>query len=105
MGDAPVQVHEGYAIAGKRYESASIGGLILWFVPTKKGSGKENLVGAVAGTGIAGMRETDRLGLFTSGVAYPDWTLFDPSAKGQILADGFYSSDWTLDLTNSAFAR
>jgi dienelactone hydrolase len=98
MGKAAIQVHEGHVEAGKRIASKTIGGLVL-------GIPFDNCItAAVTGTGIAGMRATDRLGLFTSGVAYPDWILVDPSAPAGLLADGFYNDEWTLDPANSAFA-
>src|SRR6185436_13673748 len=36
------------------------------------------LIAVVAGTGLPGMRLTDRLPYFSSGAAYPDWVVLDP---------------------------
>lgn len=65
------------------------------------------LIGVVGGTGLAGMRYTDRLPYFTSGVAYPDWTILPASdlikgSKG-ILGAGFFGNDWKFDPKQSAF--
>ncbi len=40
-----------------------------------RGGMKDRLVGIVGGTGLAGMRATDRLNYFTSGVGFPDVTI------------------------------
>ncbi len=55
-------------------------------------------MGVVGGTGLAGMRLTDRLPYFVSGVAYPDVCVLGPAvlAEGAIgvrLA-GFFGLDW-----------
>jgi hypothetical protein len=50
-------------------------GIVFCF--PRPGSDK-SLVGVVGGTGLVGMRLTDRLPYFTSGVHYPDWTVFGP---------------------------
>jgi hypothetical protein len=94
----PVQVHEGAAIAGKTVQSAKVGGLLVYPI-----RGSSALVAAVTGSGIDGMRSTDRLSLFTSGVAYPDWILFDPDKTAGILADGFFDNEWKLDPSQSAW--
>ena len=58
-------------------------------------------VGVVAGTGMTGLRLTERLPYFISGVAYPDCTVF--TAKGlkegaaPILAAGYFGQDWGVD--------
>jgi predicted esterase len=59
-----------------------------------------SLVGIVGGTGIEGMRTTDRLPYFVSGVAYPDVTIIDGSKTQQgpqaIVAAGFFGHDWQV---------
>lgn len=55
-------------------------------------------VAVIGGTGIRGMRLTDRIPIFTSGVALPDVTVFGPEClhigdKG-IRAAGFFGEDW-----------
>lgn len=65
------------------------------------------LIAVVGGTGLAGMRYTDRLPYFTSGVAYPDWTILPSSVlkKGSkgVLGAGFFGNDWKFDAKQSAF--
>ena len=63
-------------------------------------------VGVVSGTGIVGMKSTDRLPYFVSGVAYPDCVVFDQSvwAKGieGVRVAGFFGLDWTVGHGNFA---
>lgn len=65
------------------------------------------LIGVVAGSGMTGLRLCDRLPYFTSGVAYPDWTVVDASAldKGTkgVRAAGFFDNRWKFDPKQSAF--
>lgn len=63
-------------------------------------------VGVVGGTGIHGMRLTDRVPFFTSGASMPDVLVFTPAslaqgAKGMLCA-GFFGNDWTV--ANGDFA-
>jgi hypothetical protein len=55
----------------------------------------------VAGTGPVGMRLTDRLRYFISGVAYPDLMIFGPGVltdgTSDIRAWGYFGPDWKLD--------
>lgn len=74
--------------------------LALLFTRPRKGS-DEALVAVVGGTGIAGMRLTNQLPYFVSGVALPDWTLFscdllDSGWEG-VLGTGFFRNDWSFD--------
>ena len=59
------------------------------------------LVGVVSGSGVVGMRATDRLPYFLSGVGYPDCLLlaYDSADKRGILtkAAGFFGQDWSLE--------
>lgn len=68
-------------------------------------SGK-SLVGVVGGTGLLGMKLTDRLPYFTSGVHYPDWTVFGPAVyeHGYEAADaaGYFDNAWKVDPASSA---
>lgn len=58
-------------------------------------------VGIVGGTGLAGMRITERLPYFVSGIAYPDVTVFDGTALSRgpdgIVAAGFFGNDWSVE--------
>ena len=58
-------------------------------------------VAVVSGTGITGMRLTDRLPYFLSGVEYPDVTvigseMLQQGSKG-VRAAGFFGLDWSVD--------
>lgn len=56
------------------------------------------LVAAIGGTGLTGMRCTDRLPYFVSGAAFPDWVIFDPETleKGAsgVKSAGYFDFDW-----------
>ena len=55
----------------------------------------------VSGSGVEGMRLTDRLPYFVSGVAYPDCAVLGPTVLTDgptgVLAAGFFGLDWTVD--------
>ncbi|MCH2160799.1 MAG: prolyl oligopeptidase family serine peptidase [Phycisphaerales bacterium] len=59
------------------------------------------LVGIVAGTGPQGMRLTEQLPYFVSGVHYPDVTVFAPEMLDHgevgIQAVGFFGMDWSVE--------
>jgi hypothetical protein len=58
-------------------------------------------VGVVAGTGLIGLRLTERLPYFTSGVAYPDLTLFDAKSftttSATPIAAGYFGDFWDVE--------
>ena len=59
------------------------------------------LVGVVGGTGLVGMRLTNRLRTFISGVAYPDLLIFGPkvltSGNSDVRATGYFGLDWKVE--------
>ena len=63
-------------------------------------------VGGVSGTSVKGMRLTDRLPYFVSGVAYPDCTVIGPDVLTDgnegVRAAGYFGIDWTVE--NGEFA-
>lgn len=97
LGDSPVQVHRGAVHVGAKALSGE--GLACLFVRPRAGSDTA-LVGAVAGTGIAGMRLTDRLPYFIAGAGVPDCLVLstDMLTKGVegVLAVGFFGADWSV---------
>lgn len=99
LGGSPVQVMAGAVTAGGREVTGDDLGVLL--VRPRPGSDTA-VVAAVAGTGPAGLRRTDRLPYFSSGVAYPDWAVFDP--KG-VRAAGFFGNDWGLESGEAAWRR
>lgn len=58
------------------------------------------MVGAVSGTGLRGMRLTDRLPYFISGVGYPDCLVLGPEiltdGMAGVRAAGFFGVDWEV---------
>jgi pimeloyl-ACP methyl ester carboxylesterase len=98
LGESPVQVRRAAVTIGDREIIGE--DLACLFVRPRPGS-ERALVGVVAGSGAAGMRLTERLPYFVSGVAYPDCVvlgaevLSDGSAG--IRAAGFFGNDWGID--------
>jgi hypothetical protein len=98
LRDSPMQVRRGRIRVGDREEAGD--DLACLFIRPRPGSDTAS-VGVVAGTGLAGMRLTDRLSYFTSGVAFPDATILgaemlSDSANG-VRAVGFFGIDWSVD--------
>ena len=98
LGGSPVRV---------RRNEVGIGGTALTgddlaclFLRPRPGSDVA-CVGAVSGTGLVGMKLTDRLNYFLSGVAYPDCTVIGPEMLREgvngIRAAGFFGNDWSVD--------
>lgn len=87
---SPVEVRRGSVRVGPRTLTGSDLGVLL--VRPKPGT-PDCLVGAMAPTGSGGAARLVRMATFTSGVAYPDWTVV--GAKGLVGA-GFFGNDWSL---------
>ncbi len=93
---APVQVKPGAVTIDGR----DVGGndlAVLMVYPDASGS---RLIGVVGGTGLAGMRATDRAAYFVSGVGVPDVVvygveMFEQGAAG-LKAAGFFGPDWSV---------
>lgn len=98
LGDSPVQVHRGHVRVGDREERGD--DLACLFLRPRPGSDRA-LVGVVAGSGLTGMRLTDRLPYFVSGVAYPDCTLLGPEVLREgsqaVRGTGFFGADWRVE--------
>ncbi|MDE2207294.1 MAG: hypothetical protein KGK12_11715, partial [Armatimonadetes bacterium] len=95
LGSSPLQVSEGAVnVGGKTLNGA---GLAVLFVQPRPGSAVAD-VGVVGGTDLTGMRLTDRLPVFISGVAYPDWIVLDPTVLTQgvsgVLGAGYFNNRW-----------
>ncbi len=97
LGQGPVQVRAG--LIGLGGEAIEGEGLACLFVRPRAGSDRA-LVGVVSGTGLPGMRRTDRLPYFTTRGAYPDLVVFD--GHGPVAA-GFFGVDWGVE--SGEFAR
>jgi hypothetical protein len=98
LGNGPVPVKSGSIRIGARETKGD--DLACLFVRPRPGSDVAS-VGVVSGTGLKGMRLTDRLPFFVSGVGYPDCILFGPEAltKGLagVKAAGFFGNDWSVE--------
>jgi poly(3-hydroxybutyrate) depolymerase len=98
LGDSPVRVERGAVVVGTR---RLIGDdLAVLLVRPRPGSAVA-LVGVIGGTGPAGLRLTERLPLFLSGVAWPDVTVLDATTltagPAGLRAAGFFGDDWRVE--------
>jgi pimeloyl-ACP methyl ester carboxylesterase len=97
LGESPVQVRRGLVVIGEREQRGD--DLACLFVRPRPGSDRA-CVAAVAGSGLPGMRLTDRLPYFVSGVEYPDCLVLGPESlsKGSdgVRAAGFFGNDWGI---------
>jgi poly(3-hydroxybutyrate) depolymerase len=99
LGAAPVQVRRGAIDVGARKEKGDdLGCLLVYPRPENRLA----MVAAVAGTGLHGMRLTDRQPYFMSGVGYPDWTVLDPAG---VRGAGFFGNDWTVESGETAWRK
>ncbi|MCC6678963.1 MAG: prolyl oligopeptidase family serine peptidase [Phycisphaerales bacterium] len=98
LSGSPVQVEDGKVRLGPR--EATGDDLACLFIRPRPGSGTAS-VGVVSGTGPAGMRLTDRLPYFLSGVGYPDVTILGPEMLEQggpgVRATGYFGNDWSVE--------
>jgi predicted esterase len=98
LGDGPIQVRRGQVRIGRRTVTGD--DLTCLFVRPRPGSDRAS-VGVVAGTGLTGLRQTDGLPYFTSGVAYPDWLLLGARTLAQEypapMACGYFGADWDVE--------
>ncbi len=96
--DCPVQVRRGRVRVGERaLEGDDLA--CLWLYP-RTGS-DTGLIGVIGGSGLAGLRATEPLPLFLSGVAYPDWivlrTAYVRDGLPGVVAAGYFANDWSID--------
>lgn len=104
LGESPIQVNNGKVTVGDRVIESHDRACL--FIRPRPGS-TTALVGAISGTGIVGMRLTDRLLYFVSGINLPDWTVYGPDlltrASEGVMATGFFGLDWSLENGESAW--
>ncbi len=98
LGDSPVQVRRGaVAVGGRELKGEDLACL---FCRPRPGSDVAS-VAVVSGSGLAGLRLTERAPYFVSGVAYPDCVVFgaDTLARGSgaVRVAGFFGGDWGVD--------
>ena len=74
--------------------------LACLFIRPRPGSETAS-VGAISGSGLIGLRLTERLPYFTSGVAYPDCVLLRAQAlvggSGGPIGAGYFGADWGVE--------
>jgi dienelactone hydrolase len=106
LGNSPVQVRRDSVRVDEREEKGD--GLACIFLRPRPGS-NQACVGVVAGSGLAGMRLTDRLPYFVSGVAYPDCLILGldtlESGMGGIRCAGFFGLDWSVKTGDFAWRQ
>lgn len=98
LAGSPVTVRRGRIVVGTRTrEGADLAAL---FVRPRQDS-PASMVAVVAGTGIIGMRLTDRLPYFVSGVGFPDFLLLGAntlqSGLRGVLAAGYFGLHWDVE--------
>jgi hypothetical protein len=98
LGDSPVQVKRGSVRVGANdYSGEDLACLLVRPRPNSDRA----CVAVIGGSGIAGMRVTDRLPVFVSGVAYPDYTVLgaDVFKRGLdgVRCAGFFGNDWSIE--------
>jgi hypothetical protein len=98
LADSPVQVRRGEIKIGSRSSTGDDQACL--FLRPRSGSAVA-CVGVVSGSGLIGMRLTDRLPYFLSGVEYPDVTvigaeMLKQGSKGVRVA-GFFGLDWSVN--------
>ncbi|HRJ27751.1 MAG TPA: prolyl oligopeptidase family serine peptidase [Fimbriimonadaceae bacterium] len=104
LSGSPLQVRRERVTVGRR----SVEGpeLATLFIQPRQDS-PGNLVGVIAGTGVAGNRMAERLLIWTSGVAFPDWIVI--GAEGLALGlegvrgAGFFNAQWGLEGGDAAW--
>ena len=98
LADSPVQVHRGSVRIGGRELS---GDDLACLLVRPRPDSKQSAVAVVSGTGMPGLRLTERLAYFVSGVAYPDCAVFSArdreSGDAMLEAAGFFGIDWGVD--------
>lgn len=113
LGDSPIKVGRGLLAMQDlttpdkhRSQNYSSQDRAVLFLRPRPGSDTA-LVGAVSGTGVVGMRLTDRLPYFLAGVQYPDVIVIGPKmldkGTGGIELAGFFGPDWTVRSGDFAF--
>jgi len=98
LGDSPVQVRRGEIRIGSRVLKGE--DLACLFLRPRPGSAVA-CVAVVGGAGLEGMRLTDRLPYFLSGVEYPDCAVVGPEMLTEggtgVRVAGFFGLDWSVE--------
>ncbi len=106
LGDSPVQVRRGAVRIGQ--QAVLSDNLACLFVRPRPGNDRCS-VGIVAGSGLTGLRLTNRLPYFTSGVAYPDCLIVDAERLTErdsaFIAAGYFGGDWGVESGEFAWKK
>jgi len=104
LATSPVEVRRGHVRVGTRKETSD--DLAVVAVRPRPGSDSA-MVGIVAGTGPAGMRLTNRLRWFVSGIVYPDLMILEPKMLTEgtsgVRAWGYFGLDWRAETGDIAW--
>ncbi|HVP12412.1 MAG TPA: prolyl oligopeptidase family serine peptidase [Phycisphaerae bacterium] len=106
LAASPVQVRRGeVTVDRKKLTGEDLACLFVRPIPDSD----EACVGVISGSGPAGMRLTERLPYFLSGVGYPDCTVLGPemltgASKG-LRGAGFFGNDWSVEGGDFAWAE
>jgi hypothetical protein len=105
LADSPVQVKRGSVTVGDRAQAGD--DLLCYFLRPRPGSDIA-CVAAISATGLPGARASDRLPLFSSGIAYPDFLLASPSILSSgadgLIAAGYFGPDWSIEAGEFAWS-
>ena len=105
LPNSPIKVSNGTILVGHHVFDGS--NLACLFLRPRAGSSTA-YIGAVSGSGLEGMKLTDRLPVFMSGVGWPDCTVMSSNVlvNGDegVLAAGFFGNDWKVSSGDFAFA-
>jgi len=98
LGHCPVKVESGLIQAGARkFASEELACLFIY----PRANTKDALIGVIGGTGLKGMKVTDRLPYLSPGIGLPDCTILDTKVMTEgeagVVFTGFFGLDWSLD--------
>ena len=98
LDGCPVDVQRGKVIVGQReVQGTDLSCLLCW----PRAGSQRALVGVVAGTGPAGIRLSERLPYFVSGIHYPDLYVVGPESLSRgtegVRVAGFFGLDWSIE--------
>lgn len=106
LSDSPVQVRRGVVEAGgRKFAGEDLACLFLRPRPDSDVA----CVGVISGSGLAGMRLTERMPIFLSGAGFPDCLVAGPdslaSGAAGVRAAGFFGNDWSLESGDFAWSK
>ncbi|MBU0640134.1 MAG: prolyl oligopeptidase family serine peptidase [Planctomycetes bacterium] len=106
LADSPVHIRRGTVVVGERVLAGD--DLACLFLRPRPGSARA-AVGVISGSGLIGLRVTERLPYFVSGVGYPDWVVLGAEALVEgtagVRAAGFFGRDWSVESGDSAWRQ